>query len=234
VKRSTIGRRAPSPSRATLLLIAVALTLSGCAAPDEGAAQPTKLEPSGSSKSVQASVSDDPWQQNVLDGLWKRIVAEYPDATRPDVEVVRSIAPQEVGDVFASCFEDQGFAAEALPDGGVLPAQVPEEQDEALFIAQYVCTAKYPIAEQYRQPPSEDQLRTLYEYYTGQLSDCLIARGYAIDPSEAPSLATFIETYGKVGAWSPYAIVVESNPTQDQWYETEKACPQSPPGLFGG
>ncbi len=103
-------------------------------------------------------------------------------------------------------------------------------------MANFVCIASYPVEEIYRTPHSEAQLGRIYDYFVGELASCLQKRGFDVDVSDAPSRQAFIEAYYQPGAlaqWTPYEVVVNSNPSEQEWYDTQRACPQSPEDLYG-
>lgn len=98
-------------------------------------------------------------------------------------------------------------------------------------MAHYVCSVEYPINPREMVPLVEDQIRYLYEYYTQVMTPCLAAEGYEVP--DAPSLQTFVSTYGQPGSWAPYTLVAEAVSSQEECERINRLCTQTPTGLFG-
>lgn len=146
----------------------------------------------------------------------------------PVVAVIRRVAPAEQSDLVATCMEDRGWPVEVDPDGGVM-ASVPNHQMPALNESWYVCWASYPPLAQYLRPLDDDQLGQLYDYYVDDLTPCLQAEGYLIEP---PSRAVWLHDASTSDRhWMPY-FDVDGTPTNDVF----QRCPASPGDdlLFSG
>ena len=219
---------------AVAVLSCVALVGCSGSSPDEPSTSAAPA-PGASNSSDLPGLTPTAGYLDRLDARWQIVLTKYPDAVRPETQIVRYITPEEFGTAIAACLTEEGFTTEALPDGGVRPAAVPEEQAEALEVAAYVCTARYPYHDLYETSLTQDQMALLHAYVTGPLTECLAKQGIDVNLSEAPSLQAFIESYGQPGetAWNPYAFVQETNPSEDEWYQIQSACPQSPPGHYG-
>lgn len=168
--------------------------------------------------------------QEALDIAWERVVAFFPDAERPQVETVRFIEMDEWAQVQSECLQVRGFPVEALPDGGMSAGSVAPEQQEALHLAMYECEAQYPLDPSFRAPLTDDEIDRLFDYLTGELSDCLASHGHPV--SEPPSREAFGAGI-RAGSltWSPYEAVAAE--TYTAWMDLNEACPQQPPGLRG-
>jgi hypothetical protein len=197
------------------LALALAVTLAGCAAAREEPA-PTQA-PDGSFRKQQ------------VDSRWNAITAQFPDAARPGAEVVREIEPNEWATTIADCVSQAGFPATPLPDGGVSYAEIPSEQLEARTIADFVCFVQYPVAEKYLKPFNEDQLRSLYTYWTTELPVCL--ETFELDVGVPPSEQVFLETYDTPSTWNPYAVALASV-SEDTYNSVVVTCPQFPDTLW--
>lgn len=145
----------------------------------------------------------------------------------PDVDQVRVIPLAEWGPTMVECLNEAGWDARPTEDGeGVVYPTVTEPgMSESLNIAIYTCEVQYPVDRKYTTPLTDEQLRALYEYRTGDLTDCLATEGYDVD-STPPSLALFLESGG---AWSPYeAISLDEGDAA----RINEACPQIPETLW--
>ena len=197
-----------------LLVGALAAMLAACSAPRTSA--PETTDPGSSPQSPE-------------DYAWSRVTNQYPDAQRPEVDVVRVVTPSEWAPAVVACLAEDGFEAEALADGGIR-SEVTGEQGEAYAIAYYTCTIRYPIDPKYLQPLNDDQLAVLYAYTRDVLAPCLESFGLVVP--DAPTLEVFVENKG-VAAWNVYADVPTKVTSDEMWQEISAKCPQYPPDLFG-
>lgn len=203
----------------SLLTIAGAcVLLSGCMTTPDTA-------PDTALTGVEAIVQED------LDNAWESVLSEFPDAQRPDTEVVRFVDLSEIAVTLADCLFDAGWTnVSATPDNGIDSGDVPIEQAEAYAIAYFTCYAMYPLDPRYNVPLSDDQIKRLYEYFVDELAPCLESRGFAV--SAPPSEQQFVESYATDGGWDLYGEVA-ANVDEDGWYEINRACPQYPSDLYG-
>lgn len=219
----------------TLVVLAGA-ALVGCSPVPPGDPGSTDAPPSAATQAPVPGLEPTASYLAQMDNLWKTMVAStYPDAARPQTRIVRYIAPDEWGPAMADCLTELGFPTELLPDGGVRSDEVAPEQREALQVASFTCAATYPVEEIYRTPLNEGQLNRLYDYLVGELTACLQARGFDVDATSAPTRQTFVESYGQPdspASWSPYSAVEAADPSEQEWYDIQKACPQSPADLY--
>jgi hypothetical protein len=158
------------------------------------------------------------------------ILADYPGTDMPEPTFVRLVTLAEWPEVFASCLQEAGWDVQVSPDGGV-GATVLQGQDLPYRLDSYACNVMYPIDPVYEQPLGNEQLEFLYDYQTGELTECLRAHGIHVD--EPPSLQTFIETYLEPDSWNPYNDV-DSGLVANDWNELNAECPQVPKELRGG
>lgn len=174
---------------------------------------------------------NDPAIQSVLDESWKALQAQYPSAVRPEVDVVRIVTTDEWAPMIADCLSKEGFPYATAPgDGSIAWTDVPNEQMEAFDIARYKCSAMYPRDPSHQEPLSESQLDRLYEYYTGEMTECLISLGYDVPP--APSRQAFGESYS-TKPWLPFDSAYATAQDDPEAYALlEKTCPQVPDDLW--
>jgi len=207
---------------AVLAGAAAVLALGGCAAPTEPVSGMPPLPDLTPGEADQLIAEG-------LDQQWASVVSRWPDAQRPEVEVVRLISLAEWGETQAACLQGLGFEVTTTGDGGI-NFNVPEAQQAPLALAQYECAAKYPVDPRYTTPLTRDEIAFLYRYQTGELTECLEAAGYSV-PSP-PSESKFISDYlGDGPDWSPYADVVPNSDAA--WQEISTTCPQVPHGFRG-
>lgn len=220
----------------TLVVLAGA-ALAGCSPAPSGDPGSTAAPTSAATQALGPGLEPTAGYIAQMDNLWETMVAStYPDAVRPETRIIRYITPDGWGPAMAECLTELGFPTELLPDGGVRSDEVAAEQREALQVASFTCAATYPVEEIYRTPLNEGQLDRLYDYLVGDLTACLRARGFDVDVTTAPSRLAFVESYGQPespASWSPFSAVVSSDPSEQEWYDIQKACPQIPTDLYG-
>lgn len=138
----------------------------------------------------------------------------------PVVEVVRETRPEEAGELIAACVQEQGFDAQAFPDGSWETVGAPG-QAEAVALAEYRCIAAYPLQPVFYQPLDDELLRQSYDWHVTTTIPCLQQLGHATP--QPPTLEVYIETYRARG---------------EQWiaqhegglpFETWEQCPPVPP-----
>ncbi len=141
--------------------------------------------------------------------------------------VIREVTRAESLRVWISCMEEAGFPNESQGDDYV--TTIPEGQQQAHDIASFQCDAQYPLEPKYYQLYNACQLKALYEYQTGPLTDCLRAHGWT--PDAPPSLEKFAADYRADVSprWWPYDNVPEDERGGDR---LEKMCPLEPEGFF--
>lgn len=143
----------------------------------------------------------------------------------PEVEFIRYVPSEELDFVIRQCVIDQGFPA---PDG--VNFDVPPENQENMYLAQYVCARQYAIDGKYLGEWTDEQTRLQYQWTVEYLIPCLEVRGYSI--SEPPSEAAFIDGWNNGGAFFPFQQVALDVPGGEhgvEWDELERACPQQIP-----
>ena len=143
----------------------------------------------------------------------------------PEVEFVRYVPSEELDFVIRQCVIDQGFPA---PDG--VNFDVPQENLENLYLAQYICARQYAIEGKYLGEWTEDQTRLQYKWTVEYLIPCLEVRGHSI--SEPPSETAFIDSWNNGGAFFPFQQVALDVPGLEfsvEWDKLARACPQQIP-----
>ncbi len=172
------------------------------------------------------------WQRNA-DSLWEQwVLMYYPNAVRPDTPArIRVVTLSEWGEAQVGCLQTKGFDVFGTGDGGVVHGNIPESQKEFLAIAEWECMMQYPTDPVYSLPYTEDEMRFIYRYYTGELTQCLADEGYTV--SDPPSEAVFIAGFREgAPSWTPYGPEL-STVRHSEWLRLNRECPQMPSGFRG-
>lgn len=185
---------------------ALALSLVGCADGDMDqqvsgtgvAATGGPQTPGGTPDAVggRGDVSDDP----VLSAIVLQYGLSVSDL--PAVTVVRAVSPSEQDAQVDLCMAEQGWDR----DPGSQMYFIPEGQERAFGVAQYVCFSEYPLAAQCVEPLSPDQIRAVVDFWRDELIGCLTAKGY--EPTvPLPSWVVFEQSWNTAAMFDPYSGV---------------------------
>lgn len=203
-----------------LILFAAVIAFGGCSTQDP--ATQVHGDPSSLNDMIMAAQESE----------WAAVVARFPDAKRPDVAFVEHSTPETWNTLMAECMIQEGFTGTlATDDGGLEVSSAGSAQSQAVAVALFACGVKHPIDPQYRQPLSDEQFGKLYDYYAGELTECL--RELGLEISAAPSEQEFRDTYDS-SPWSPYseAVVLAAQGDPGLAGTLEERCPQLPPDLW--
>lgn len=201
-------------ARSALLIAMLGAALAACTAQPEATPPESTSSPTGSPLAT-AVTSGDARLSDMVSQAQARGIDEL-----PDVQVVREITPEELAEVQANCMAEEGFP----PDqDGMFNA--PPGQGDALFLALYRCTAMYPIAEEYTQPLSQEQIRIIYDYYVSDLVPCL--RGEGLTVPDPPTWETFIATAGTEREYHPYSTLLGAM-SSEALSALQDTCPERP------
>lgn len=201
----------------------VALLLSSCNG-IEGATEGSSTPPGG-------LVPYDALTEKLINDSWLGVQSSYPDAERPEVRLERYVTLDSAPAALDGCMELEGFPdVEVRADGALDSGPLPAAQRQAHAVSMWKCMAQYPYEPRFNQALTDDQIKNIYEYYTGDLTACLEAKGYSV--SSPPSETTFVEGYYTAPKlWSPYdEIAVASDSNLADLYG---GCPSLPGDLFG-
>lgn len=170
------------------------------------------------------------YQQQANDEWWDLWMVDYPDAVKPDVDVVREITPSERGSAMATCLSAAGYEGTIVqPDGSIGFALAPEGQEEAQAIATYICHAQYPVSEKYLRPLTPQQFGELYDYWTGELAKCLADHGFEAS-EEPPSRERYIQENTSL-SWNPFNGMYEAM-GEEEYFTIAAACPRDPEHIY--
>lgn len=147
----------------------------------------------------------------------------------PEVAVVRYVSRVEAARVIAECLTAAGFPATVGPDGDSYEVESTAEQNTALGLADYTCTAQYPVDPAETQPYTQSQREVIADYLLEELVSCLADHGYPVD-GVPPSRSTFLAQFtGDSAPWNPY-LHLQREPTAAADYDAlELACPANTP-----
>jgi hypothetical protein len=159
-----------------------------------------------------------------LESYRNGVLAAYPDANLPPVEITKMVSPKQQNELIVDCMTEGGWDATLSSDDGVEFGAVAPAQEEALLVKLYECQSSYPIDSKWLDPLSRSELRRLYDYYVDELAPCVAERG--IDVPVAPSFETFAESYKGNEQWHPYANV--RNVPREDLDKLLSDCPQTP------
>lgn len=131
-----------------------------------------------------------------------------------NIEIVRKIKPEEWNDLNRQCMIDFGFPISTEGEIGA----VPEDQYQALGLAEYSCLYTYPTDDIYNTPYGEPELRRYYEHWRDMTIPCLTDNGYA--SNDLPSFEVFRATAGTEKEFYPNA----EEPLSERWIHAEEVC----------
>ncbi|MBB5830452.1 hypothetical protein HNR70_000265 [Brachybacterium aquaticum] len=147
----------------------------------------------------------------------------------PEVELVRwTFTREEHSQALATCVTEAGFPAESASHGGVsFDPPPPAAQNDAVYLALYVCDAKYTPHPALVTDWTPEQIGMAWDYWNEAFIPCLEAQGVPIPEAEVPSRQTYIDTFfAGEPRWYPPAWVAQLGDRADA---VEDACPPMPP-----
>ncbi len=125
--------------------------------------------------------------------------------------LVRYVQPDEIASVMVPCFKAKGFVVTPRADGSGWTNSVDPSQDKAFGRAEVECYALYTPDPRASLPPTTDQKKVIYEYYSQFVIPCVRKHGLSIPdlPSEA--------------VWVADPQILSGYPFQNE--QILKACP---------
>lgn len=209
-------------SRTVLLAVvasAILLATTACAAESDAPTLPT-------STPISAAALD-AGTLAYLDANAKAFADQLGIADPPHIQPIRLITLNEWASTQIACLNDAGFDATETPDGqGVSYPQLSDSTlGESLNLAIYTCEMQYPTQQKYMTPLSDQRLKDLYAYRTGELLSCLENEGYSVTATP-PSETVFVQSGG---AWSPFS---EISFAEEDLKRVYTACPQTPDSVY--
>lgn len=141
----------------------------------------------------------------------------------PAVSPVRVVGPEEIEQLVATCLTELGFPATADPHGGVGYESGPR-QEQAGAIAEYTCLGRYPLADEFVQPLSQEQKAVYYDWQVDEVLPCLTALGYPAP--DVPSREVYLS--GDV-IWFLEPPGLEGPELAEAMAEVARECEPTPP-----
>ena len=151
------------------------------------------------------------------------LAQEYHIEDPPHVDLIRWITMEEMPATTVACMDDAGYTIRDTGDGGIDLSGLPDAQrgqNAPALVALWTCGAEYTIDPRTQLPLDNRQLRLLYDYFRGPLTDCL--RDHGIDVGDAPSFPSFVDGFSDHSQWTPWNEVGEV----DDFVGLNQDCPQ--------
>lgn len=140
----------------------------------------------------------------------------------PQVEIVRVVSREESATAQVSCMTDAGFPPTEIDDSRGISWEVPAEQADAYFLADYTCRAQYPEDLKYFQPFDEGQMNQIYDWLVEETIPCYADQGLVVN--DVPSRGAFVDQwFAEQRYWLPEDGVEGTVPTS-----IDTLCPRLP------
>ena len=150
----------------------------------------------------------------------------------PDVELIRwTTTLADDSSAQAACLTEAGFPAEPRYDSGVsFSPGVPEEQEDALNLAMYVCAAQYTPVPALTTDWTPEQIGMAWDYWNEAFIPCLQRNGVTIPDIDPPSRQTYIDSFFTgPREWYPPTWIASRD---DRANEIAEECPPMPPHKY--
>lgn len=149
-------------------------------------------------------------RQKLLDSSWQTVSSRFGAAVRPVVSIERTVDDPDAEVLVADCLERAGFTpigdAFAITDD---PNRSDTRTPLGFELARYSCTATYPRLSRVVASLSDDQVGSLWDYYTATVRPCLI--GLGLPTSDPPERGFFVSRYG-LDTWNPFDVLRRNDP----------------------
>jgi hypothetical protein len=201
---------------ATVVLAAALVALTGCSQAPEPAAETSSPVPEGDTSQQYAERA-------------ASLAQEYDIQDPPQVDIVRTVTPEETDQVQAQCMQEAGWPANVLPDGGV-EYDYAAEQEPEFNLALYTCLVQYPPQAHHLGGMDEQQWSTMYDHLVNVFVPCAEREGF--DVGEIPSKETYLaQPDGQ--KWFPGSQIARTITTggSDRYTDVEQfqaVCPPTP------
>lgn len=161
-----------------------------------------------------------------LDRAARYLRDRWGPVTLPETPIERWVGAGEWAQVMSTCLEGEGVVgARPADDGERLDfSGVNAEGPRELFLADVavlVCQSRYPSRGWYAAEVADIEGPWAWQYSREVLVPCLLASGHR--PPSLPSETDFVEQWGAVDAWDPYAALA-ADPVRER-----RARAQCPP-----
>lgn len=155
----------------------------------------------------------------LADAHWTTVLAQYPDAVRPQVAFGGFIAPEAHHETMRTCLEASGIelATPVTAEGGPAGFEIVEPTVES-SIAYYACEVAHPVRPS--AEPSDALLGWAYDYLTRFVAPCYEANGIENEP--APPREEWVAAWPEY-VWSPSTGDLPLDPERQA--AIDAACP---------
>ena len=210
-------RRRAAAAVASLLLLAL---VAGCASPageaEDSLAETVRDRDRAAAESFEVDLQR---AARYLRDRWGPVAL-------PETSVERWVGASEWAQIMSDCLEDEGVVGARPADDGerVDFSAVNAEGPRELYLADVavlVCQSRYPSRGWYAAEVADIEAPWAWQYAGEVLVPCLLASGYR--PPSLPSESEFVEQWGAVDAWDPFAALA-GDPVREQ-----RARAQCPP-----
>jgi hypothetical protein len=155
----------------------------------------------------------------LADGHWDTVIAQYPDAVRPEVAFQGFIALEAHFETMRTCLEDAGveIAIPTSAEGEPAGFEIVEPTVET-SIAYYACEVSHPVRPS--AEPSDAELGWAYDYLTRFVVPCYEANGIENEP--APPREEWVAVWPEY-LWMPSTGDLPLDPERQA--AIDEACP---------
>lgn len=141
-------------------------------------------------------------RSRAADEMWAMLVAQEPDAVRPDAVMERTVARGQYAEVQVGCLQEAGIDASVI---GSDSFTYPDGDAAAL----YACAVRFPMAEAEGEPRDDAELAYLHDHYVAYLLPCYAAQGRPYE-GEVPTRDAFIAATRAGDLWTPIPATMDS------------------------
>ena len=211
------ARRRAAAAVASLLLLAL---VAGCASPagkaEDSLAETVRDRDRAAAESFEVDLQR---AARYLRDRWGPV-------TLPETAIERWVGASEWAQIMSDCLEDEGVVGARPADDGerIDFSAVDAEGPRELYLADVavlVCQSRYPSRGWYAAEVADIEAPWAWQYAGEVLVPCLLASGHR--PPSLPSESEFVEQWGAVDAWDPFAALA-GDPVREQ-----RARAQCPP-----
>ncbi|CAN5170812.1 hypothetical protein BH09ACT2_BH09ACT2_19460 [soil metagenome] len=207
----TEGRGRGRVIRGVAVVVVAVGVLSGCA-PSDPVADLTPAERSVIRGKLAA--------QN-----WEVVTSRFPFATRPEVSVVHTTDDGSWPGSMVGCLRSAGFTV--YVDGRYFQfGSTAGRSTEDFALGTYLCSSRYPRADDVMRFLDRDRLEALFGYFTGTVRPCLVLSGVKSEPP--PTLSAFLRGVEARNSWNPYRLAWSSPIPAPRLAFLERLCPSLP------
>lgn len=209
-------RRVGHARQGTGLLAAALVALAACSQGSEPAVETSSSANQGEANQLYADRAGS-------------LAREYGIQDPPQVDIVRTVTPEETDQVHANCMQEAGWPAVVLTDGGV-EYDYAAEQEQEFNLALYTCLVQYPPEPQYLGGMDEQQWSIMYDHLVNVFVPCAEREGF--DVGEIPSRETYLaQPDGQ--KWFPGSQIARTITSggSDRYTDVEQfqeVCPPTP------